>query len=70
MWFLLQLIDHNIHESNEVTAVACHQNKHICCYVLLFLFNDMILLLFSALVPINYDNIQLLCGDKLFLDVC
>lgn len=80
MWFLLQLIDHNIHESNEVTA-AIHktykaigkslqvQLRRMFCQENCFS-NWVFLFSFSALVSINYDNIQLLCGDKLLLDVC
>lgn len=71
MWFLLQLIDHNIHESNEVTT---HQTKTLNAKPLAHFLNNCywlaFLLLSSALVSLNYDNLQLFRGDQLLLDVC
>lgn len=66
MWFLLQLIDHNIHESNEVTGSAPFRvqvEENSFCFLTLLAFPS------SALVPTDHDDLQLLCGDKLFLDV-
>lgn len=89
MWFLLQLIDHNIHESNEVTGFThvIVNTRH--CQVILGgvrayrqkLFQKSIhdsaatlsdfesAVSFPALVSINNNNLQLFCGDELFLDV-
>lgn len=47
MWFLLQLIDHNIHESNEVTPLASRSGRESGVSFFYFIFFNFECFLFQ-----------------------